>query len=245
MAQDETLTFNEKLSGNLAAINASGLEALVTFLCNESPFKAALIIACSEPKNAARILERIPRHIRQPIIAVLAHGIHVSPEVFERIAADAVEALQRLQSDENRRISVGSMMKCQALMQPLNRRTAKSLLGILKETDNERYNEMRSSIVLFEDIIQLPDHIVQKVLREAEFQDLAAALVTAPEPLKDKMKRNMSKRIAAHLEEAIKMYAGQLSEADSEKMQDRITDIIIRLEKTGEIVIPRNSDRFV
>ena len=195
------------------------------------------------------LLDELPMYIQRPILAALARGIQVPPSVFEHIITDAAASLQQMQLDESRRISVGLTDEFEDsfeyLIPLLNRQTVKSLLAILKEVDIERYNEVIASRVTFEQIMLLDDRHVQRVLKEVSFQEWAASLRTAPNPLKEKIKRNVSKRVAARLEESMTAQDWQLSISDPEKMQDRIADTIRRLEKAAEIIIPRSGDRVV
>lgn len=199
--------------------------------------------ACLKLEEAAFILEVMPEYVQQPIIEVLGRGIRVPPDVLEAIAGDTVEKLQQLQLDDMQRVSVSltaDRHDFEDLLPHLNHRTAKSICKLLKETDPERYEELHSSMVTFEDFMLLDDRCVQRVLQEVRLEELAAALLTAPEPLKEKLKRNMSKRNAAHLEEAMTRNEWLLSVADPEKIQDRIAGIIARLARAEEIIIPRN-----
>ena len=243
MTQEEIPALNRKLAEYLSVINATPFGTLFGFLTAESPLRASIIMACLKIEEAAFILEFMPEYIRQPIIEVLARGIRVSPDVLECIAADTVKNLQHFQLDDMERISVSltaDREEFEELLPHLNRRTVKSIFHFIKEMDAELYEGLHSSIITFEDFMLLDDRCVQRVLKEVRLEELAAALLTAPEPLKEKLKRNMSKRNAARLEEAMKRNDWLLSATDSEKIQDRIAGIIARLAKEEEIIIPRN-----
>ncbi|MGP1576194.1 MAG: FliG C-terminal domain-containing protein [Treponema sp.] len=243
--EEERGKLNEKLSMHLNAISTAPLGPLLSFLYSGSPLQAAIMVACLEPEKASLALAYMPEYMQRSVITALAHGIRVPADVLERIAADAEETLQQEQSDEIQRISVSFMEDFQELIPHLNRRTVKSILELLKKTEPERYEEVHSSLVTFEDIMLLDDRDVQRLLKEVPFQQLASALISAPESLKEKIKRNMSKRMAARLEETIKTQDWMSSVTNPEKIQDRIADTILRLAKAEEIIIPRNSDSIV
>ena len=241
MAQEERPALSEKLSAYFKAIGAKPWNHVLKFLHTASPLKAALVITCMPHDDAASLLDELPMYIQRPILAALARGIRVPSDVLEHIAADVADSLQHMQVDEDRRIPLGFTDEdfSDIIIPRLSRRTVKSLLAILKEADIRRYKEALAFVVVFEDIMLLDDRDVQRVLKEIPFYELAAALITAPEPLKEKIKHNMSQRIVARLEEAIKAQDYLLSALNPEKMQDRIADIIERLEKAEEIVLPR------
>ena len=241
MAQEKRPALNEKLSVYFKAIDAKPRNHVLRFLHTASPLKAALVITCMPHDDAVSLLDELPMYIQRPILAALARGIRVPSDVLEHIAADVADSLQQIQVDKERRIPLGFMDEdfSDIIIPRLSRRTVKSLLAILKEADIRRYKEALAFVVVFEDIMLLDDRDVQRVLKEMPFYELAAALITAPEPLKEKIKRNMSKRMVARLEESIKAQDYLLSALNPEKMQDRIVDTIQRLEKAEEIVIRR------
>lgn len=241
MAQEKRPVLNEQLSVYFKAIEAKPRNHVLRFLHTASPLKAALVITCMPHDDSAFLLDELPMYIQRPILAALARGIRVPSDVLEHIAADVADSLQQIQVDKDRRIPLGFMDEdfSDIIIPRLSRRTVKSLLAILKEADIRRYKEALAFVVVFEDIMLLDDRDVQRVLKEMPFYELAAALITAPEPLKEKIKRNMSKRMVARLEESIKAQDYLLSALNPEKMQDRIVDTIQRLEKAEEIVIRR------
>ena len=245
MAQEKRPVLNEQLSVYFKAIEAKPRNHVLRFLHTASPLKAALVITCMPHDDSAFLLDELPMYIQRPILAALARGLRVPSDVLEHIAADTVDSLRQMQMDEDRRIPLGFIDEnffmdfSDIIIPQLSRRTVKSMLAILKEVDIRRYKEVLAFVVVFEDIMLLDDRDVQRVLKEMPFYELAAALITAPEPLKEKIKRNMSKRMVARLEESIKAQDYLLSALNPEKMQDRIVDTIQRLEKAEEIVIRR------
>jgi len=69
-------------------------------------------------------------------------------------------------------------------------------------------------------------------------RDLALALKGASDELKEKIFKNMSKRAAALLKDELE-YMGPVRLKDVEEAQQKIINIIRRLEEAGEIVIAR------
>lgn len=240
MEQEKRHELNEKLSLYFNTINTMPVEIVLRFLCTESPLKAMLVIAVLESKKAAFALEHIPEQVQQSIVAALAHGIRLTPNMCEHIMASTVETLQQL--DEKRRVSVGFMEKFQDIMPLLNSRTVKSISDILKEMDTERYNELHPFIVTLDDIMLLDDLSVQRVLRDVDisWEELAAALIGAPESLIEKIKHNMSKRAAMNLKKPMKMQDALLRLIDPETVQDIIAGVMRKLVKAGEIKISQD-----
>jgi flagellar motor switch protein FliG len=89
---------------------------------------------------------------------------------------------------------------------------------------------------VFEDILLVDDKGIQAVLKEVDNDQLALALKTSSEDLKAKIFKNMSERAAQLINEDMQ-YMGPVRVSDVEQAQQRIVDIVRRLEDSGEIII--------
>ena len=92
----------------------------------------------------------------------------------------------------------------------------------------------------FDDIVNLDDRSIQKMLREVDNTTIAKAL-KGGSVVADKIFRNMSRRASEMLKEDIE-YMGLVKIGDIEKAQHEILDIIKKLEANGEIAISRNQN---
>ena len=84
----------------------------------------------------------------------------------------------------------------------------------------------------------MDDRAIQQVLREVNSQDLVMALKGAREEVEFKILKNMSKRAADMLKEDVE-FMGPVRLRDVEEAQQRIVNIIRKLEESGEIIIAR------
>ncbi|MCL4211518.1 MAG: flagellar motor switch protein FliG, partial [Phycisphaerales bacterium] len=73
-------------------------------------------------------------------------------------------------------------------------------------------------------------------LKEVDNDELALALKTASEELRQKVFANMSSRAADLIREEME-YMGPVRVSDVEAAQQRIVDIVRRLEDSGDIII--------
>jgi flagellar motor switch protein FliG len=86
-------------------------------------------------------------------------------------------------------------------------------------------------------ITKLDDRAIQRILQEADSQDIAKALKSEAETVKEKIFTNMTERAAQMLKEDID-YLGAIRIKELRESQEKILDIIHHLSQTGEIVIP-------
>ncbi|HQO39787.1 MAG TPA: FliG C-terminal domain-containing protein, partial [Spirochaetota bacterium] len=107
-----------------------------------------------------------------------------------------------------------------------------------EEEDPELAEEIKKRMFVFEDIVLLDDRSIQKVLREVDTQELAKALKGVDNEVQEKIFRNMSKRAASLLREDMD-FMGPIRLRDVEEAQQKIVNIIRKLEDAGDIVVAR------
>ena len=98
------------------------------------------------------------------------------------------------------------MQSLAALMGFVDRDTEKNILDGLNKRDPQVAAEVKSLLFVFEDIINLDDRAIQRVLKEVDGKDLALSLKTANEELLQRVYKNMSTRAATTLREALKTF---------------------------------------
>ena len=105
-------------------------------------------------------------------------------------------------------------------------------------SENIQYTLDNFLHVTFDLILKLDDRSLQKVLREIRDYDLAIAIKSENEEIREKVFRNMSKRASLMLKENLEIL-GPMRAQDIRAAQERILNIIYELERRGEIVITR------
>ena len=87
--------------------------------------------------------------------------------------------------------------------------------------------------------------LFKKLLREVENEDLAKSLKSVEAEVQDKIFKNMSKRAATSLREDME-FMGPTRLKDVEESQQKIVNVIRKLEEQGEIVVARAAeDEFI
>ena len=94
---------------------------------------------------------------------------------------------------------------------------------------------------VFEDIVNLDDRTIQQIVMEIDSADLALALKGSSAEVQECVFRNVSARAGERLREDME-YMGPVRVRQVEEAQQRIVNVIRRLEDTGEIVISRGGE---
>jgi flagellar motor switch protein FliG len=137
--------------------------------------------------------------------------------------------------------SAGGIDAIVEVLNLVDRATEKSIIEALEEEDPELAEEIKKRMFVFEDVTLLSDRDIQQVLREVDSKELAMALKAVDDAVKDKIFQNMSKRAAAMLSEDME-YMGPVRLRDVEDAQQRIVNVIRKLEEAGDIVIARGGE---
>jgi len=90
-------------------------------------------------------------------------------------------------------------------------------------------------------IIKLDDKALQKTMREIDCLELAKSLKGQDETVKEKIFKNMSDRASQMLKEDME-FMGAVRLKDVIESQEKILNIVRRLDETGEIVFSRQPE---
>lgn len=209
-------------------------ENLLTFIQDEHPQTIALILAHLMPNKASEILVGLPEEKRVEVVNRISHMEQTSPEVIKEVERGLEHRLSGLMSDGLQR--VGGVEAVAEILNLVDRTTEKGILDSLGEEDPELVDQIRRLMFVFEDILLVNDRGIQTVLKEVETSDLVLALRTATDELKEKIFSNMSDRAVQLIKEEME-YMGPVRLSDVEAAQQKIVDIVRRLEDAGEIII--------
>lgn len=209
---------------------------LLNFIQAEHPQTIALILAYLDPEKSSMILSALPPDRQAEVAKRIAIMDTTSPEVIKEVEKVLERKLSSIVPQE---LSVaGGIKSVVEIINRVDRGTEKTIMEALEVQDPELAEEIKKLMFVFEDIVMIDDRSVQRVLREVESQDLALALKGSSNEVAQKIFGNMSSRASDMLKEDIE-FMGPVRLRDVEEAQQRIVNIIRRLEETGEIVVAR------
>jgi flagellar motor switch protein FliG len=209
---------------------------LLNFIQTEHPQTIALILAYLDAEKSAIILSALPPDRQAEVAKRIAIMDTTSPDVIKEVERVLERKLSSVAPQEVR--TAGGVKSVVDIINRVDRATEKTIMEALEVQDPELAEEIKKLMFVFEDIVMIDDRSVQRVLREVESQDLALALKGASAEVSQKIFANMSGRAADLLREDIE-FMGPVRLRDVEESQQRIVNIIRRLEETGEIVVAR------
>jgi len=209
---------------------------LLNFIQGEHPQTIALILAYLDAAKAAQILSGLSHQIQADVAKRIATMDRTSPDVLREVERVLERKLSTLASEDY--TSAGGIDSIVEVLNQVDRGTEKIIIEALEEEDPELAEEIKKRMFVFEDIVLLDDRSIQKVLREVDTQDLAKALKGVDTEVQEKIFRNMSKRASSLLREDMD-FMGPIRLRDVEESQQKIVNIIRKLEEAGDIIVAR------
>ena len=236
---EKALEILERLTSNLQVkpfdfLKKTDPMQLVNVLQNEHPQTIALILCYLLPKQAAQVIGSLPEGLKAEVVKRIAMLDKANPEVVREVERVLERKVSTFVTQDF--AQVGGLDTVVEFMNSLDRTTEKEILDKLSETDPELSEEIRRHMFVFEDVVKLDDRSMQMVLREVDTKDLSRALKGASEEILNKIVSNLSKRAGQLLKEEIE-FLGPLRVVDVEEAQQKIVNVIRRLEESGEIFI--------
>ncbi|HHW67351.1 MAG TPA: flagellar motor switch protein FliG [Epulopiscium sp.] len=209
---------------------------LLNFIQNEHPQAIALILAYLKPTQAATVLAALPQEKQADVARRIALMDRTSPDIIKEVERVLEKKLSSLVTEDY--TAVGGVDAIVEIINSVDRGTEKHIMETLEVEDTELAEEIKKKMFVFEDIITLDNRSIQRILREVDNNDLAIALKGAGEEVQNVIFANMSKRLATMIKEDME-YMGPVRLRDVEDAQQKIVNIIRKLEDVGEIVISR------
>ena len=207
---------------------------LLTFIQDEHPQTIALVLAHVEAAQAAEVIRGLSQKKQVDVVRRLAAMETTNPDVIREVEEGLEKRMSTVVSQKFEK--TGGVEAVAQILNLTDRTTEKGIMESLEEESPELTEEIRKLMFVFEDIMLVDDKGVQQVLKEVDTEDLALAMKTASEELKEKIFRNMSERAANLLKEDME-YMGPVRLSEVEAAQQKIADVVRRLEEAGELII--------
>ena len=209
-------------------------ENLLTFIQDEHPQTIALILAHLPPAKASEILVGLPAAKQIEVVKRIANMEQTNPEVIKEVERGLEHRLSDIVSQTFEK--AGGVDSIAEILNLADRTTEKSIMEGLEAEDPDLVENIRRLMFVFDDVAKVNDKGIQMVLKEVENDTLALALKTASEDLKAKIFKNMSERASQLIQEDMQ-FMGPVRVSDVEGAQQKIVDVVRKLEDAGEIVI--------
>lgn len=241
LGADKAMDVIGKLTASLQVkpfefIRKAEASQLLNFIQDEHPQTIALILSHLPLSQAAIIVSSLPPDRQADVAKRIALMDRTSPDVVKEVEKVLESKLSSLVNQDY--TIIGGVDAVVDILNAVDRSTEKHIMETLEIEEPELADEIRKKMFVFEDILLLDDRAIQRVLRDVDNNDMALALKSANEQVQASIFNNMSKRLAVMIKEDME-FMGPVRMKDVEEAQQKIVNIIRKLEDSGEIVISR------
>jgi flagellar motor switch protein FliG len=205
---------------------------LLAFIQKEHPQTIAFVLSQLQPQQSAAILQDLPPDLQADVVHRYANMERVAPETISSVEKVLESRIDFSQSSSK----LGGVKAAAEILNLTGQSTERTILAKINERSPELATEIKNLMFVFEDIDQLDDRSIQRVLKEVDNKDLALALKHVSPDVKARVLKNMSERAADTINEEIE-YMGPVRLKEVESAQQTIVDTIRKLEEQGQVVI--------
>ena len=209
---------------------------ILNFIAEEHPQTIALILSYLSTGQASAIISQLPQDKQADVAKRIAQMDRTSPDVIKEVERVLERKLTSLVNQDY--TIAGGVDAIVEILNTVDRGTEKHIMETLEIDEPELADEIRKKMFVFEDILTLDDRSIQRVLREVDNNELAIALKSANDDVQNAIFNNLSKRLATMIREDMD-FMGPVRMKDVEEAQQKIVNIIRKLEDSAEIVISR------
>ncbi len=217
-------------------IRKTDASQLLNFIQDEHPQTIALVLSYLTTQQSAMIIAALPPDRQADVARRIAVMDRTSPDVIKEVEKVLETKLASLVNQDY--TIIGGVDAVVDILNTVDRGTEKHIIETLEIEEPELADEIRKKMFVFEDILLLDNRAIQRVLRDVDNNDLAMALKGANEQVQNACLSNLSSRLAAMIKEDME-YMGPVRMKDVEEAQQKIVNIIRKLEDSAEIVISR------
>jgi flagellar motor switch protein FliG len=223
----------------LEAVEMVDTRTLANYLMNEHPQTIALIMAHLPPEKKSEVLKRLPEAVQGEVVLRIANLDYISPDLLEHVNEVLKQGLATMGTMETTQL--GGVEPVAEMFNLMDKNAEQSIMSKVEEKDPLLAEEIRKLMFVFEDLVKVDEKGMGLILKEVNNEILLKALKSAPDGVKEKIFRNMSKR-AAEMIRADLETMGPIRVSDVEAAQQQLVSIARRLEEEGKIFIERGGD---
>ncbi|MFQ3675855.1 MAG: FliG C-terminal domain-containing protein [Endomicrobiia bacterium] len=216
-------------------VTEENLKRLIYLIAKEKPEDIAIVLSYLKAEFVKEIIESFTPQLQAEVALALAQAREIPQEEVVRMDNYVKERIDFL---------VGGIHQLLDIIQKVDKNTRDNILEYLKNEKPEIYNKVRPMIFLFEDIVEIPDLTLQTIIRELKPENIARALRNTPQNLVDKFFKNMSEGAQALVREEMD-YGRPMTKEQIEEEQNKILELIKKLESEGKIYVKERARTFI
>jgi flagellar motor switch protein FliG len=218
-------------------------QAVANVIKNEHVQVIAIVLSYLDSDHAAEVLKCLPEKVARGAVLRISRLEAIHPSALTEL--DEILEKQFAEGNATQPSAVGGLKATADILNHLGGDLEVTLLEALNAEDSVVSDKIKDLMFVFENLLEVDDRGIQRLLREISADLLVIALKGADQQVSDKILNNMSKRASEMLVEDLET-KGPVRLSEVEDAQKEILAVAARLSEEGEIVLgSRGGEEYV
>jgi flagellar motor switch protein FliG len=206
-------------------------EQLFVALRAENPRTIGIVLHQVPPEKAAEVLTKLSPNLRRATFVEMAKGVPNNPELVARLIRAVVQSC-----DEMEHSTTGTRVfrTLAEMLHSVQREDRGAMMEALQESDSHAAERVDDLLFNFEDLIQIEDRTLQRILGEIDTRVLAEALYGASDALSKKVMMNRSARVQKMITEEMEVMGAVSPEANYQARR-KVVEVIRKFDREGHL----------
>lgn len=237
----EDLLETRDTTSGMDTLNLMDPPSAADLIREEHPQIIATILVHLKRSQAADILAQFDERLRQDVMLRIATFGGVQPAAL----AELTEVLNNLLDGQNiKRAKIGGIRTAAEILNLMKSQQEETIIDAVRAFDGDLAQKIIDEMFLFENLVDVDDRSLQRLLQEIDAEQLLIALKGADNALRDKFLNNMSTRAADILRDDL-VNRGPVRLSDVETAQKAILLVVRKLAESGDMVIGGADEAYV
>ena len=234
----------------LLGTGSKGLDSLkwmdprqvASIIINEHPQIQTIVLSYLDSDQSAEILSQFPERVRLDLMMRIANLEEVQPSAL----AELNEIMEKQFAGQAgaQAAKIGGLKAAAEIMNYMDNNVEGVLMDQIRDQDEDMATQIQDLMFVFENLIEVDDQGVQRLLRDVPQDILQKALKGADDGLREKIFKNMSKRASDMMRDDIEAMP-PVKVSDVEAAQKEILGIARKMADSGEIMLSGGADEFL
>ncbi|SJL82341.1 flagellar motor switch protein FliG [Vibrio palustris] len=234
----------------LLGTGSKGLDSLkwmdprqvASIIINEHPQIQTIVLSYLEADQSAEILAQFAERDRLDLMMRIANLEEVQPSAL----AELNEIMEKQFAGQAgaQAAKIGGLKAAADIMNYLDNNVEGLLMDQMRDQDEDLATQIQDLMFVFENLVEVDDQGIQKLLRDVPQDVLQRALKGADDDLREKIFKNMSKRAAELMRDDLEAMP-PIKVSDVETAQKEILAIARKMADQGELMLSGGADEFL
>lgn len=216
--------------------------AVADMIRNEHPQIIAIVVSYLDSDHGAEVLNHFPQRVRSDVLMRIASLDTIHPNALQEL--DEILERQFAGNNASKASVVGGLKRAADILNFMDMASENAILEDIREHDENLSVRIQELMFTFENLLEIDDRSMQRLLRELAREQLVVALKGATPEIKALFMRNLSKGAREALEEDLEL-RGPVRVSEMEAAQKEVLAIVRRLADEGEIALAGRGEQYV